>query len=45
MELMIRLYAAWPFRPHCSATRHVWLCELLKAQTPGRNCRRGGSQP
>lgn len=25
----IRVYRAWPWRPHCSASHHVWLCRVL----------------
>jgi len=31
LNIMITIYRAWPFRPHCDSTagRHVWLCSAL----------------
>lgn len=29
LNMMIAVYRAWPFRPHCSESRHVALCRLL----------------
>lgn len=29
LSIAIRIYRAWPLRPHCSAEHHVFLCHLL----------------
>lgn len=26
---IIKIYRANPYRPHCTNTTHVWLCEFL----------------
>lgn len=42
LNVLIAIYRANPFRPHCSGTRHVPLCRvLLRSQippAPGSRC-------
>lgn len=38
LDILIAIYRANPFRPHCSAAHHVWLCTFLGMQRPGRQC-------
>lgn len=40
MIILLRVYRAIPFRPHCSYEHHVLGCRLLRLQEPGRYCRK-----
>jgi hypothetical protein len=30
MRTLVKVYRAWPFRPHCTEVTHVLLCRILR---------------
>lgn len=38
IDAMLAAYQWWPFRPHCSAERHVLLCRLIVPHLDGKPC-------
>jgi hypothetical protein len=38
VSVLVAVYRAFPYRPHCSPARHVLLCRLIVPHLDGTRC-------